>query len=87
MGLIICALATYKVVQTLDALTPREAMPWVKVVVASLVAFGVTALSGMGDSVADFLVTGFAISALAGTMHTVLRLLTLLGDKNRRPNR
>lgn len=73
----------YKVVQILDALTPKEAMPWVKVMVSTVISFGAAALMGTGNLV----IYGFAVATVAGTVHTVLRLLTLMGDRNRRPNR
>lgn len=83
MSLLLCALAVYKVVQILDALTPKEAMPWVKVMVSTVISFGAAALMGTGNLV----IYGFAVATVAGTVHTVLRLLTLMGDRNRRPNR
>lgn len=83
MKLLLCALAVYKAVQILDALTPKEAMPWVKVLVSTIISFGAAALIGTGN----LIIYGFAVATVAGTVHTVLRLLTLLGDRNRRPNR
>jgi len=73
----------YKVVQILDALTPKEAMPWVKVIVSTLISFGAAALMGTGN----LIIYGFAVATVAGSVHTVLRLVTLMGDRNRRPNR
>ena len=83
MLLILCGLAVYKLVQIADSLTPKEAMPWVKVLFSTLVSFGAVALYGSDRLVID----GFAVATVAGIVHTVLRLLTLLGDRNRRPNR
>lgn len=83
MTLLLCALAVYKIVQILDALTPKEAMPWVKVLASTAVSFGVAAIMGAENLV----VYGFSVATVAGSVHTVLRLLTLMGDRNRRPGR
>lgn len=83
MDLIICGLAVYKFVQILDSLTPKEAMPWVKVLVSTFVSFGASALSGADN----LLLHGFAVATVAGTVHTVLRAVTLFGDRYRRATR
>lgn len=83
MDLIICGLAVYKFVQILDSLTPKEAMPWVKVLVSTIVSFGASALYGADN----LLLHGFAVATVAGTVHTVLRAVTLLGDRHRRTTR
>jgi hypothetical protein len=87
MELLLCALAAYKLGQMIDALTPREAMPWVKLIVATLLSYGMLALAGLADGAGDFVIKGLAISAVAGTVHTILRALTLMGDRGRRTNR
>jgi len=76
MTYIICALAVYKVMQLLDAVTPREAMPWVKVLAGIVLSYAATFILPFDDR----WLAGLAVSALAGGCHAVLRLLTLLGD-------
>lgn len=80
MDLLIGALAVYKTVQVLDVLSPREAMPWVKILIG--VALGYPA--GILLGVDDLAISGLAIAALSGTIHTVLRFLTLSGDAAQR---
>jgi hypothetical protein len=80
MSLIIASLAVYKVMQTLDALTPREAMPWVKVLAGIALGYGAAALARLDD----VLLSGLAVAALAGSVHAVLRLVTLVGDLARK---
>lgn len=80
MDYILGALAVYKIVHVLDLLTPKEAMPWVKVVFSLLVSF-VMAFVLQLDNV---FVAGCAIATLSGTVHTVLRLFVLVGDMAQR---
>jgi hypothetical protein len=80
MNYIISALAVYKLVQILDALTPREAMPWVKILATTVLSYLVTIVVSVDEPV----IGGLVISALAGLMHTLLRLLTLTGDMAQR---
>ncbi len=77
---ILGALAVYKIVHVIDLLTPKEAMPWVKVVFSLLVSF-IIAFVLQVDNV---FVAGCAIATIAGTVHTLLRLLVLLGDMAQR---
>ena len=77
MTLIICGLAVYKAAQLLDALSPREAMPWVKLLVVILLSYGAVLLAQPDN----LLISGLSVATLAGAVHTVLRLLTLLGDR------
>lgn len=80
MEFIVASLATYKVVQLLDALVPREVMPWVKILVGialGYVASLILSLDGLP-------VMGLAVAAGAGILHTVLRLTTLVGDVARK---
>ena len=83
MELVLCALAVYKLVQILDALSPKEAMPWVKVLVSTALAYGAGAIMGVDD----LLIQGLAIATVAGATHTLLRLTTLVGDRTRRTTR
>lgn len=76
MNYLLAGLAVYKVVQLLDALSPREAMPWVKVLVGVLLGYGAAFVSGM-DNIA---IAGLAVATIASSCHSVLRLATLLGD-------
>jgi hypothetical protein len=80
MSLIIASLAVYKVMQTLDALTPREAMPWVKVLAGIALGYGAAALARLDNIV----LSGLAVASLAGSVHAVLRLVTLVGDLARK---
>lgn len=76
MNYILAGLAVYKTIQVLDSLTPREAMPWVKIIFGVLLGY----LSLTLISVPNKAVGGLAVATIAGTVHAVLRLLTLLGD-------
>lgn len=76
MNYIIAALAVYKIVQLLDALSPKEAMPWVKVLIGMV--FGYMSVFIM--NLPDKWTSGLAVATLAGTCHGVLRFITLIGD-------
>lgn len=76
MDYIIGALAVYKIVQLLDALAPKEAMPWVKVLVGIVFGYIVSFVMNMPDR----WTSGLAVATLAGTCHGVLRFITLIGD-------
>lgn len=76
MNYIIGALAVYKLVQLLDALAPKEAMPWVKVLVGIIFGYVVSFVMNMPDK----WTSGLAVATLAGTCHGVLRFITLIGD-------
>lgn len=76
MTYIICALAVYKIVQIADSITPKEAMPWVKVLFSTAVSYGISFLAPTDHKIID----GLVIATLAGAVHSILRLLTLLGD-------
>jgi hypothetical protein len=76
MNYIIGALAVYKIVQLLDALSPKEAMPWVKVLVGIVFGYIVSFVTDMDDR----WTSGLAVATLAGTCHGVLRFITLIGD-------
>ena len=80
MNTLIAALAVYKIVQLADALSPREAMPWVKLIFGIAVSYGAAALLHL-DNLA---LTGLTVATLAGTVHAVLRLVTLAGDLARK---
>lgn len=80
MDYILGALAVYKIVHVLDTLTPKEAMPWVKVIFSLLVSFIIAFVLGM----ANVFIAGCAIATIAGTVHGLLRLIVLLGDMAQR---
>lgn len=76
MNYIICALAVYKIVQLIDALTPREAMPWVKVSFGVLLGY----IFALAADIDNGWTAGLVVATLAGACHGILRLITLLGD-------
>ena len=76
MTYIIAGLAVYKLVQILDALSPKEAMPWVKIVVGTLLSYGAVALLG----VSQWWIAGLTVATIASACHGVMRLITLWGD-------
>lgn len=76
MELLLCSLAVYKFVQLAEALSPREPMPWVKLVFSVAVSYGIASLAQLEDLWS----TGLVVATIAGTVHAVLRLLTLVGD-------
>jgi hypothetical protein len=80
MDYILGALAVYKITHVLDMLTPKEAMPWVKVVFSLLVSFIIAFVLG----IPNIAIAGCAIATLAGTVHALIRLITLVGDMTQR---
>ena len=80
MNTLIAALAVYKVVQLADALSPREAMPWVKLLFGIAISYGAAALLRIDN----LPISGLTVATLAGTVHAVLRLVTLAGDLARK---
>lgn len=76
MNYIIGALAVYKTVQVLDLLAPKEAMPWVKVILGTAISYAFAA----GLQIDNLWIAGLTMATLAGACHGVLRLITLLGD-------
>lgn len=80
MNYLIGALAVYKMLQVLDSLTPKEAMPWVKIIFGVLLGYIVTMIMPVDHQA----IAGLVIATLAGACHGVLRLVTLLGDMAKR---
>lgn len=80
MTYIISALAVYKILHIAQALLVRDVMPWVKVVTGALVSFLAVGLAGGQKSVGMFVLSSLAVATLSGTAHSVIRLLTYLGD-------
>lgn len=76
MDYLIAGLATYKAVHVLDILSPRNAMPWVKVVVTVLLSYGAVAIL----SIPDVWTSGLAVATIASACHAIMRLITLWGD-------
>ena len=76
MNYIICALAVYKIVQILEAVSPKEVMPWVKVVAGTVLSYASIFVIHFKDR----WLAGLVVATLAGAVHTLLRLLTLTGD-------
>lgn len=76
MTYIFAALAVYKLVQIADSLTPKEAMPWVKIVFTVAVGYLILLFVDTEHPAID----GLVIATLAGAVHSLLRLATLLGD-------
>lgn len=73
---IIAGLAVYKLVQILDAVSPKEAMPWVKILVATLLSYGAAALVGIDR----WWIAGLTVATIASACHGVMRFITLWGD-------
>lgn len=76
MNYILAGLAVYKTIQVLDVLTPKEAMPWVKITFGVMLGY----ISTMLIEIPNVPLGGLVIATIAGTVHGLLRLLTLLGD-------
>lgn len=82
MEFFISALAVYKLTQLVDALLPREPMPWVKLLFSVALGYAASVIVGTGN----YAISGLAIAAVAGATHSVLRLVTLVGDMSQRRN-
>lgn len=80
INILIAGLALYKVIQVLDAVAPREAMPWVKVLIGVVLGYPAALLA----HVPNVTLGGLAVATMAGTIHSVLRLITLTGDMARK---
>jgi hypothetical protein len=62
--------------QFLNIMTPKEAMPWVKVLVGILLGYSVSFVTNLPDK----WVSGLVVATLASACHGVLRIITLHGD-------
>jgi hypothetical protein len=80
MELFVASLAVYKTVQVLDSLSPKEAMPWVKILVGIALGYASVFILSLEHKP----VMGLTVAACAGIVHTVLRLITLVGDVARK---
>lgn len=76
MSYLLAGLAVYKLLQLLNALTPKEAMPWVKIVAG--VALGYVASFVL--NLPDKWTSGLAVATIASACHGLLRIITLHGD-------
>ena len=76
MTYVLAGLAVYKAVQMLDSVSPREAMPWVKVGLGIVLGYAASFIVGL-DHIA---ISGLIVATIASGCHSVLRLATLLGD-------
>lgn len=76
MDYIVLGLGVYKVLQLTDSLLTKEVMPWVKIIASIAIAYAACAVYGTENIWID----GVAVAAISGTVHAVLRLLTLSGD-------
>jgi hypothetical protein len=73
---LLAGLAVYKLMQFLNTLTPKEAMPWVKVLVGIALGYGVAFVTNLSD----VWTSGLVVATIASACHGLLRLLTLHGD-------
>lgn len=80
MELLVASLAVYKTMQTIDALLPKEPMPWVKILASVLLGYLAAWLGGVDD----LKLSGLAVATLAGAVHSALRCMTLAGDSFQR---
>jgi len=79
MELLFAALAVYKFVQIIDMLLPKEPMPWVKVVATLVVSYIIVVVLWTEKMWMD----GLVVATLAGIVHSVIRMITLMGDMAR----
>lgn len=79
MDLLFAALAVYKFVQILDLFLPKEPMPWVKVV-ATLTLSYVAVFILWTDII---WLHGLVVATIAGVVHSLVRMVTLVGDMAR----
>lgn len=79
MELLLAALAVYKVVQILDLFLTKEPMPWVKVV-ATLIMSYASVLILWTEII---WLHGLVVATIAGIVHSLIRMITLMGDMAR----
>ena len=79
MELLFAALAVYKFVQVIDMLLPKEPMPWVKVVATLVISYIIVVVLWTEKMWMD----GLVVATLAGIVHSVIRMITLMGDMAR----
>lgn len=76
MSYLLAGFAVYKLMQLLNCLTPREAMPWVKVLFGIVAGYGTAFIINLPDK----WTSGLAVATIASACHGVLRLITFHGD-------
>ena len=76
MNYLLAGLAVYKLMQFLNTLTPKEAMPWVKVLCGILLGYAVAFVTNLPD----MWTSGLVVATIASACHGLLRLMTLHGD-------
>lgn len=76
MNYLLAGLAVYKLMQLFNTITPKEAMPWVKVLVGIILGYGVSFVINLPDK----WTSGLVVATIASACHGLLRLLTLHGD-------
>lgn len=76
MNYLIAGLAVYKLVQLLNTLTPKEAMPWVKVLAGIILGYSASFVLNLPDK----WTSGLVVATIASACHGLLRLMTLYGD-------
>lgn len=80
MEILLCGLAVYKAIQLIDSLLPKEPMPWVKLLASIVLGY----VSTLIVDTSNIALSGFAVAAVAGAVHSLLRLTTLVGDMAQR---
>lgn len=76
MSYLLAGFAVYKLMQLLNTLTPKEAMPWVKVLAGIVFGYGVSFIINLPDK----WTSGLVVATIASACHGLLRLVTLHGD-------
>jgi hypothetical protein len=80
VDLLIAGLAVYKFIQFADSMLPKEPMPWVRLLASIAAGYGAAVIIGAED----IAIYGLSVAAVAGVVHAVLRLVTLVGDMAQR---
>lgn len=76
MNYLLAGLAVYKLMQFLNTMTPKEAMPWVKVLLGIVLGYIVAIVTNIPNEWTN----GLVVATIASACHGLLRLLTLHGD-------
>jgi hypothetical protein len=76
MSYLLAGFAVYKLLQLLNALTPKEAMPWVKIIAGIAFGYGTSFIVNLPDK----WTSGLVVATIASACHGLLRLITLHGD-------
>lgn len=76
MNYLISGLAVYKLMQFLNTMTPKEAMPWVKILTGVVLGYGISFIINLPDK----WISGLVVATIASACHGILRVITLHGD-------